>query len=764
MPTVSVIMPAYNAEPYLHAAVESVLRQSFADLELLIVDDGSSDRTVEIACGYADRDARVRVLEQANAGPGPARNTGFASACGRLFAFLDSDDEWDETFLEEQVAVLNARPDVDVVIGNARNRGGRRDGQPARPVRGDGRPITLAEILLDETSLFIMAVFRREVVDAIGGFDRAMFTNEEYDMWIRAAIAGFTFARHTKPLGRYACRPDSLSASDTRMLSGILRVFAKIRPSLAAGSAERTILDGQVARFEAELAAAEARRSLARGDGREAGRHVAALHASRGGWLLGAAATALAHAPALAAAAYRLRAGMRASRGSTAPGRHRPRPIQADRVTIASTKRAVRRLDTAIGRRIGPRRVIVDVRNSMHFAVLEPITTAFEHDPRVTVYYTSERLPALADVLAKIPGDHVITHRQAVLRRWDLYLSADPWTRPPLRRCARLANVFHGVAGKYDLDDPGHLPVEFKQFDRVLFINRDRLERYLARGIVSRSNAVLIGFPKVDRLVNGDYDPVAVRRGLGLLEERPTALYAPTWSPASSLNIAGEAIVTTLADAGWNVIVKLHSLSLDKDTPKFSGAIDWRARLAAIERAGQIVHVEDADASPLLAASDLMVTDHSTIGFEFCLLDRPLVVYDAPELIETARINPEKVRELRSVATVVRTVDELRTAVRDARQRPNRLSAERQRVASAMFHAPGGATARAVAAMYELLDLSAPSPHGVTRATGESRPGARPFARLSASRDDAMHAGSRTSGERPAPPATGDEQIYATRS
>src|SRR6185503_16821074 len=108
------------------------------------------------------RDARVRLLEQPNAGPGPARNTGFGAAAGRLFAFLDSDDEWDETFLAEQVAVLNARPDIDVVVGNARNRGGSRDGRPSRPLRGDGRPITLAEILLDETSLFIMSVFRRE--------------------------------------------------------------------------------------------------------------------------------------------------------------------------------------------------------------------------------------------------------------------------------------------------------------------------------------------------------------------------------------------------------------------------------------------------------------------------------------------------------------------------------------------------------------------------------------------------------------------------
>ena len=121
-----------------------------------------------------------------------------------------------------------------------------------------------------------MSVFRREVVDAIGGFDPGMFTNEEYEMWIRAALAGFTFARHTAPLGWYSCRPDSLSSSDTRMLAGILRVFAKTRPLLAPRSPELAILDRQVARFDAELAAAQARGSLARGESREAARHLAA--------------------------------------------------------------------------------------------------------------------------------------------------------------------------------------------------------------------------------------------------------------------------------------------------------------------------------------------------------------------------------------------------------------------------------------------------------------------------------------------------------
>jgi len=262
MPAVSVIMPAFDAERYLPAAIDSVLRQTYADLELLIVDDGSSDETAQIGRWYAARDPRVRVLQQPNAGPGPARNTGFRAAQGRYLAFLDSDDEWDDTFLAEHVAILDARPDVDVVIGNARNRGGARDGQPSRPVRGEGMPITLAEILADETCLFIMAVFRREVVDAVGGFDPDLLTNEEYEMWIRAALAGFTFTRHTKPLGWYSCRAGSLSSSDRLMLTGILRVFAKTRPSLPAGSPERAILDRQVVRFEAEVARIERKQRL----------------------------------------------------------------------------------------------------------------------------------------------------------------------------------------------------------------------------------------------------------------------------------------------------------------------------------------------------------------------------------------------------------------------------------------------------------------------------------------------------------------------
>jgi len=262
MPTVSVIMPAFNAEPYLTASIESVLCQTFGDLELLIVDDGSRDATADVARDHARRDPRIRVLSKENAGPGPARNLGFRAASGRYFAFLDSDDAWDETFLAEHVAILRTRCDVDVVVGNARHRGGPDHGQPCRPLRGEGVPITLAEILADEGALFIMSVFRREAAEAVRGFDPAIFTNEEYDMWIRSALAGFAFTRHVPPLGWYTSRADSLSADDTRMVEGILRVYAKTRPHLPERSPERAIVDRQIARFEVQLAAERRKRRL----------------------------------------------------------------------------------------------------------------------------------------------------------------------------------------------------------------------------------------------------------------------------------------------------------------------------------------------------------------------------------------------------------------------------------------------------------------------------------------------------------------------
>ena len=287
-------------------------------------------------------------------------------------------------------------------------------------------------------------------------------------------------------------------------------------------------------------------------------------------------------------------------------------------------------------------------------------------------------------------------------------LSADFWDPIELHRCRTRANFSHGMAGKYDLDDPSHLPVNLHTYDRIGFINADRLERYVGSGAIAREAAVLVGYPKVDALVNGRYDAADVHARLQLEMHRPTAIYAPTWSPSSSLHLAGEAIVRSLVDGGFNVIVKLHDRSLDLSEPKFSGGIDWRARFARMRMPGRLAFVEAADSSPFLAASDVMVTDHSSIGFEFCLLDRPLLVFDAPDLARVARINPEKMQLLRSAARVVADASEVGAVAAEEFEHREHLSAERHALVRDMFFEPGTATERGLAMIYDLLELTPP--------------------------------------------------------
>jgi CDP-glycerol glycerophosphotransferase (TagB/SpsB family) len=171
----------------------------------------------------------------------------------------------------------------------------------------------------------------------------------------------------------------------------------------------------------------------------------------------------------------------------------------------------------------------------------------------------------------------------------------------------------------------------------------------------------------------------------------------------------GEEIVERLAAEGFQVIVKLHDRSYDM-TPRGSGGVDWARRLARYDDHPLVRVVRHADATPLLFVSDAMVTDHSSIGFEFLLLDRPLVIVDCPALLTHSETNPEKVAQLRAAADVVRTPAEVPAAVRAGLADPRRLSRARRATADAFFYGAGSATARAVRIVYGLLQLPEPQP------------------------------------------------------
>lgn len=192
---VSVIMPAYNAAPYIAEAIRSVLDQNYPDIELIVVDDGSQDGTPEIARGFGER---VRLFERPNGGPAAARNFGFSVARGEFIAFLDADDLWLPGKLASQVAHLRAHPEIGVVFGKFLRWYGRADGRfdapPAPQDDSTGGAIVsdqsgwiYTELLFDNIVHIITAVIRREVLDIVGGFDETLRTGEDYDFWLRVS-------------------------------------------------------------------------------------------------------------------------------------------------------------------------------------------------------------------------------------------------------------------------------------------------------------------------------------------------------------------------------------------------------------------------------------------------------------------------------------------------------------------------------------------------------------------------------------------------
>ena len=364
-----------------------------------------------------------------------------------------------------------------------------------------------------------------------------------------------------------------------------------------------------------------------------------------------------------------------------------------------------RSLDQRIGRALGKATVLVEARTPMNLAVLQPVYTPLLHDSRLDVRFIGTDRADLHHAFTAGGLEPNLVPRPSVKwMRVDLYMNADPWEAAKLRRTARRLNFFHGVAGKYNLDCPDSLPLGLVKYDRIAFPNEGRLASYIQAGIVSETQAVLVGYPKVDALANDHGDPARAASALGLDPARPTALFAPTFSPASALHEAGESIVETLLATGCNVIVKLHDRSLVPD-PRYTDGIDWRQRFARFSSERHFLFANGGDSTPYVLASHLMVSDHSSVAFEFCVLDRPLIIFDAPNLAAAARVNPEKIALLRSAARVVCDSMSLAQAVRASLAAPQVQSFERRRVASQVFYRPGNATERAVRLVYELLGM-----------------------------------------------------------
>lgn len=214
-PRVSVVIPAYNAEPFIHRTVASVLSQTFGDLEVLVVDDGSTDATATIVQAFDDR---VRLIPQANAGVAAARNRGLAEARGEFVAFIDHDDLWYPDKLQHQIQLLDAKPNVGLVYGNAQfvDLSDQRMWTylaPSRLHRGK----VLMPLFLDCFIPLLTVVMRASLLKEVGQFVSRWHIAEDYDLFLRASER--TEVDYVEGIvAGYRIHPGNLSKNFTRRL------------------------------------------------------------------------------------------------------------------------------------------------------------------------------------------------------------------------------------------------------------------------------------------------------------------------------------------------------------------------------------------------------------------------------------------------------------------------------------------------------------------------------------------------------------------
>lgn len=227
---VSIVMPAYNAFQYLHEAIESVLAQTFNDFELLIIDDGSTDSTAEVAHHYSQRDSRVKLFSQANQGVSVARNTGIKMAQGEFIAFLDSDDQWLPDKLAAHIEHLNSDSNLGISFGRVEfmKLNGKPTGQLSNSPLSNLKP----QNFLYENPIITNSnpVVRRETFEQVGDFDESMSYAEDLDWCLRVICSRrWKIEGINQVLMRYRTTEGGLSSRLYRMEEGWDLLIVKAR-------------------------------------------------------------------------------------------------------------------------------------------------------------------------------------------------------------------------------------------------------------------------------------------------------------------------------------------------------------------------------------------------------------------------------------------------------------------------------------------------------------------------------------------------------
>jgi glycosyltransferase involved in cell wall biosynthesis len=231
-PTFSAIVPAYNASATLRSAIDSVLGQSRQDFELIVVDDGSADETLELARAY-EIDPRVKVVHQENRGLPAARNVAIAQARAPYVSLLDSDDLWLPDYLARMGEALDATPAAGFAYTDAwaldeRAKRIRRATAMARldpPENPPTDPDEFLRLLIRRNFIFVGTTIRMAALKEAGGFNETLWAAEDYELWLRMLAHGRGAVRVPGPLAVKRVHPAAMSQDPARMYDALDEVW-----------------------------------------------------------------------------------------------------------------------------------------------------------------------------------------------------------------------------------------------------------------------------------------------------------------------------------------------------------------------------------------------------------------------------------------------------------------------------------------------------------------------------------------------------------
>lgn len=222
LPLVSVIIPTYNRAVLVQQTIDSVLAQTYPAIEIIVVDDGSTDETMARLAEYA---GRVTVIQQNNQGVAAARNQGIRRAQGIYLTFLDDDDLIEPAKIARQTELLQSQPAVGLVhCGYYLSD---KDGRLRDKVWLWPQADLLRELACHNFIWSGAPLIRRECLTTVGLFDEQLTNGQDWDLWLRLALAGYGFAVLPEPLGTYRLQPDSMVTNLTRLEGAILTVLER---------------------------------------------------------------------------------------------------------------------------------------------------------------------------------------------------------------------------------------------------------------------------------------------------------------------------------------------------------------------------------------------------------------------------------------------------------------------------------------------------------------------------------------------------------